>query len=68
MSYLVPPEGATDDEIEKFIGSLRREARSTVRGMIRGGASEDEIVDYINSLGSDADLVEVETSTSPEEP
>jgi len=68
MSYLIPPEGATDEEVEKFIGSVRKEARSTVRGMLRRGAPEDEIVDYINSLGSDANLVEVETSSSPEEP
>jgi len=68
MSYLIPPEGATDEEVEKFIASVRKEARSTVRGMLRRGAPEDEIVDYINSLGSDANLVEVETSSSPEEP
>jgi hypothetical protein len=68
MSYVIPPEGATDAEIEEFIGSLRKEARSTVRNMMRKGAPEDEIVDYINSIESDANLVEVETSPSPDEP
>jgi hypothetical protein len=65
MSYLVPPEGASDEEIERFIASLRNEARGTVREMLADGASEDEIVDYINSLDSDTNRAAIDTSESP---
>ncbi|HEX9364277.1 MAG TPA: hypothetical protein VGA47_10890 [Candidatus Dormibacteraeota bacterium] len=65
MSYLVPPEGASDEEIERFIASLRNEARGTVREMLANGASEDEIVDYINSLDSDTNRAAIDTSESP---
>jgi hypothetical protein len=65
MSYLVPPEGASDEEIERFIASLRNEARATVREMLANGASEDEIVDYINSLDSDTNRAAIDTSESP---
>jgi hypothetical protein len=68
MSYLVPPEGASDEEIERFIASLRHEARGTVRDMVAHGASEDEIVDYINSLETDADPTAIDTSPSPQQP
>jgi hypothetical protein len=65
MNYLVPPEGASDEEVERFIASLRKEARGTVREMLANGASEDEIVDYINSLDSDANRAAIDTSESP---
>ena len=53
MSNLIPPEGATDEQIAKFIASLRKEARTKVRKMLADGAPEDEIVDYINSVESE---------------
>jgi hypothetical protein len=65
VSYLVPPEGATDEEVEKFIASLRTDARGKVRKMLAEGASENEIVDYIESLETDADPTAIDTSKSP---
>ena len=61
MSYLVPPDGATDDQIEKFIASLRSEARSRVREMLKHGAPEDAIVDYIGSVESDEAAESIES-------
>ncbi|TMB43547.1 MAG: cytochrome c-type biogenesis protein CcmH [Chloroflexi bacterium] len=57
MSDVIPPEGATDEQVDAFIASLRAEARARVREMMAAGASEDEITEYIESLesaGSDA--------------
>ena len=52
MRYIIPPEGSTDDQIEKFIVSLRKDARRRVREMLAEGAPEDEVLDYIESLES----------------
>lgn len=65
MRDVVPPAGATDDEIDQFIASLRRDAQSTVREMLARGAPEDEIVDYINSLEVGPDESSIETSPGP---
>ncbi len=66
MSELIPPAGATDEQIEKFIASLQSEARPRVRKMLAEGAPEDEIVDYIKNLESAGDESSIETSPSPE--
>ena len=52
MRYIIPPEGSTDDQIEQFIASLRRDARRRVREMLDEGAPEDEVLAYIESLES----------------
>jgi hypothetical protein len=52
MSDVIPPEGATDEQVDAFIASLRAEARARVREMMAAGASEDEISEYIESLES----------------
>jgi hypothetical protein len=52
MSEVIPPEGATDEQVDAFIASLRAEARARVREMMAAGASEDEISEYIETLES----------------
>ena len=50
MINLIPPEGATDEQLEAFVASLRQEARQHVRELLAAGAPEMEIADYIASL------------------
>jgi hypothetical protein len=50
MGTIITPAGATDEQIDRFIASLRREARTRVRQMLAEGAPEDEVVDYITGL------------------
>jgi hypothetical protein len=54
------PAGANDAEIERFVVSLRREARMRVRELIAAGVSEDEIGDYITSVDAALGDPEVE--------
>jgi hypothetical protein len=50
MSTVIPPEGATEEQIERFVMSLRKDARKRVRQMLASGAPEIEIVDYVAGL------------------
>ena len=52
MTDLIPPEGATEAQIDAFVASLRQEARKHVRDMRGAGASELEIAEYIASVES----------------
>lgn len=50
MINLIPPEGATEEQLEAFVASLRQEARAHVRQLLAAGAPEMEIADYLASL------------------
>jgi len=50
MINLIPPEGATEEQIDSFLTSLRKDARKRVRELLAAGAPEMEIADYISSL------------------
>jgi hypothetical protein len=50
MINLIPPEGATEEQLDAFVASLRQEARAHVRRLLAAGAPEMEIADYIASL------------------
>jgi hypothetical protein len=50
MRYVIPPAGATDEQVEDFLASLRAEARDRVRKMLADGAPEDEVYEYLTSL------------------
>ena len=50
MTNLIPPEGATEQELDAFVASLRKDARGHVRELLAAGAPEMEIADYIASL------------------
>ena len=52
MTDLIPPDGATEAQIDAFVASLRQEALEHVRDLRAAGASEVEIADYIASLES----------------
>jgi hypothetical protein len=52
VNDLIPPEGATEAQIDAFVASLRMEAREHVRDRRAAGASEVEIAEYIASLDS----------------
>jgi hypothetical protein len=52
VTDLIPPEGATETQIDAFVASVRQEARDRVRGLRAAGASEVEIAEYIASLDS----------------
>ena len=52
MTDLIPPEGATEAQIDTYVASLRREAREHVRDLRGAGAPEVEIAEYITSLES----------------
>ncbi len=58
MINLIPPEGATEEQLEAFVASLRQEAREHVRELLAAGAPEMEIADYIESLApTEADTI-----------
>jgi hypothetical protein len=59
---LVPPEGATDEQFDKFIASLRREAQAEVRRLYLQGAPPDEIVEYLATLGPEPEAGATEGS------
>lgn len=50
MSYVIPPAEATEEQVDRFIESLRSEARDKVREMLERGAPEDEIVEYLETV------------------
>lgn len=50
MSDLIPPEGATEAQIDAFVASLREDAREHVRELLAAGAPEVEITEFIASL------------------
>lgn len=50
MTNLIPPEGATEEQLDAFVASLRQEARAHVRRLLAAGAPEMEISDYVASL------------------
>ena len=52
MTDLIPPDGATEAQIDALVASLRQEALEHVRELRAAGASEVEIADYIASLES----------------
>jgi hypothetical protein len=47
---LIPPEGATQEQIDAFLASLHEDAREHVRQQLAAGAPEVEIAEYIASL------------------
>lgn len=47
----VPLESVTDNELETYIASLRRDAQKGVRRLLSSGADEADVADYIASLG-----------------
>jgi hypothetical protein len=51
MKNLIPPEGATDEQLEEFLESIRRDGRAEVRRLLLAGASEAEVAAYIASVG-----------------
>lgn len=50
MADLIPPEGASEAQIEAFVASLREDAREHVRDLLSAGASEVEVAEFIASL------------------
>jgi hypothetical protein len=50
MVDLIPPEGASEKQIDEFLASVRADARKHVRELLAGGAPESEIAEYIASL------------------
>ena len=50
MIDLILPEGATQEQIDAFLASLREDARKHVRARLASGASAAEITEYIASL------------------
>lgn len=50
MTNLIPPEGATDEQLDAFVESVRKDARAHVRELLAAGAPEMEVADYISSL------------------
>jgi len=50
MTNLIPPEGATEEQLDAFLASVRDDARKHVRELLTAGAPEMEITDYIASL------------------
>jgi hypothetical protein len=50
MTNLIPPEGATDAQLESFIESLRLSSREKVRQLLAAGAPETEVTEYLSSL------------------
>ncbi|HUY73350.1 MAG TPA: hypothetical protein VMW11_02445 [Candidatus Dormibacteraeota bacterium] len=50
MINLIPPEGATEEQLDAFVASLRKDARMHVRELLAAGTPEMEIADYIASL------------------
>jgi hypothetical protein len=50
MTVLIPPEGATQEQVDAFLASLREDARKHVRERIASGASAAQIAEYIASL------------------
>jgi hypothetical protein len=50
MTNLIPPEGATEEQLDAFVASLRKDARKHVRELLAAGTPEMEIADYIASL------------------
>ena len=52
MTDLIPPDGASEAQIDAFVASLRKDAREHVRDLRAAGASEVEIAEYVASLES----------------
>jgi hypothetical protein len=50
MINLIPPEGATEEQLDAFVASLREDARERVRQLLAAGAPSIEITDYLASL------------------
>jgi hypothetical protein len=55
VDRLIPPAGATAEQVEEFVSSLRKDTRKRVRDMLSSGAPEDEIAEYIAAVESQAD-------------
>jgi hypothetical protein len=51
MNNLIPPEGATEEQLETFLETIRRDGRAEVQRLLLAGASEAEVAAYIASLG-----------------
>lgn len=50
MTDLIPPQGATEEQIDAFVASLRQDAQEHVLRLLAAGAPEVEIAEYIASL------------------
>jgi hypothetical protein len=51
----VIPESITDNELETYIASLRRDAQKGVRHLLASGANEADVAEYIASLGPESE-------------
>ena len=50
MIDLIPPEGVTEEQLDAYVASVRKDARRHVRELLATGAPEMEIADYVASL------------------
>jgi hypothetical protein len=50
MINLIPPEGATEEQLDAFVASIRKDAREHVRALLAAGTPELDVADYLASL------------------
>ena len=50
MADLIPPEGATQEQIDEFLASLRKDARKDAGARLASGASGAEVAEYVAGL------------------
>jgi hypothetical protein len=50
VTDLIPPEGATEAQIDTFLASLREDAGEHVRELLAAGAPEVEVSEFMASL------------------
>lgn len=50
MKPQIPPEGASEVEVEDFVAGFRKDARPRVRELMLQGADEAQIAEYVASL------------------
>jgi hypothetical protein len=50
MTPPIPPEGASEVEVEDVVGGFRKDARARVRELMLQGADEAQIAEYVASL------------------
>lgn len=51
MINLIAPDGVTEEQLETFLATIRRDGRAEVRRLLLAGASEAEVAAYVASLG-----------------
>jgi hypothetical protein len=68
MTLPIPPEGASDVEVEDYLAGLRKDARARVRELLLQGADEAQIADYVASLDrSPEEIAQDEIEAAAEE-